>query len=54
MNHDEAAATLDRFLDGELDPSLHAGIERHVAECRACADSLETSRALRARLRQGS
>jgi anti-sigma factor RsiW len=54
MNHQEAVASLDRFLDGELDSSLQAGVERHLAECRACADAVEGTRALRARLREGS
>lgn len=38
---------LQRYLDGETDPSLAARIARHLAACRACGLEADTYRAIR-------
>jgi anti-sigma factor RsiW len=47
---DEARELLSPFADGELDLVRALEIERHLAECPACAAALEGLRALSARL----
>jgi anti-sigma factor (TIGR02949 family) len=42
---------LDTFLDGELDPSLHAEFDRHLGGCLSCRDELAFRRSFQAQLR---
>jgi predicted anti-sigma-YlaC factor YlaD len=41
VNHAVEAEELQAFLDRELSPARQAEVERHLAECRACAALLE-------------
>jgi predicted anti-sigma-YlaC factor YlaD len=40
----ELIARLSEFLDGELDPVLCEGIERHLATCAYCRTMVNTTR----------
>lgn len=53
MNCDEARILLHGYLDQELDLVRSLEIERHLAECPACAQTLAASRSLRVALRAG-
>lgn len=48
---EEALRRLVAFLDGELDPSGAAEVERHLETCRSCYSRAEFERRLRNRLR---
>src|SRR5262245_33224311 len=47
-------ASLDAYSDDEADPSVRAGIERHLLECHECSESLKAKRALRSVMRSGA
>lgn len=47
---EEALRRLAAFLDGELDPSEAAEVERHLETCRSCYSRAEFERRLRDRL----
>jgi len=38
---EEALRELQRFLDGELDPSLRTELERHLSSCSPCMQRME-------------
>ena len=40
-NCDEALQDIQRFLDGELDASLHRDIQQHLSDCGPCMQSAE-------------
>ena len=44
---DHVVEQLSLHLDGELDPVSSAAIERHLAECQACSETLEQLRAVK-------
>lgn len=46
MNHDQAQALLDAYLDDELDLAATLEIEAHVHDCQACTAWLAERRAL--------
>lgn len=46
MTNQHDTARLSDYLDGELQPTERAELEAHLAECRACADTLEELRAV--------
>ncbi|GIU98626.1 MAG: hypothetical protein KatS3mg014_0242 [Actinomycetota bacterium] len=51
---DDCRAVLERielYLDGELDPALHAEIHEHLAGCGPCASHSEFQRRLKELLR---
>ncbi len=47
MNCAECEILIHALLDGELDAGHTRDVEAHVAECPACAEKLETFRAMR-------
>jgi anti-sigma factor ChrR (cupin superfamily) len=40
MTHEDAAARLDAYLDGTLDPAEKAEVEAHIVACPVCRDEL--------------
>jgi mycothiol system anti-sigma-R factor len=40
-NCDEALQDIQRFLDGELDASLHRDIQQHLSDCGPCMQRAE-------------
>ena len=48
MNCAESEVLIHALIDGELDAGHAREVEAHVATCPACADKLETFRAMRA------
>ena len=42
---------IDRYVDGELDPSAAAAVQHHIDECEACNRGYRYQLALRSRLR---
>ncbi len=51
MKHDDFAAQLDAYGDGELMGNEAREMERHLRECAACARAHERQRVLRATMR---
>jgi len=49
---EEVVAHLLSYLDGEIDNTSRAQIDRHLEECRACFTRAEFEKALRDRVRQ--
>jgi len=47
----QAQTLMDGHLDGELDLANHLEIERHIADCPACREMLESRRALNGAIR---
>lgn len=45
---------ISSFVDGELDPSQAAGVQRHLDECEACTRDYRYHLALRSSLRDSS
>ena len=45
---------IDRYVDGELDPSEAAGVRRHIDECAACNRGYRYQLELRSTLRDSS
>lgn len=43
----QALKQIELFLDGELDPSLHAEVRQHLGECGPCTDRSEFQRHLK-------
>ncbi len=41
MNCDQSLEYLDEYIDGDLQPDLVEGVERHLAECLMCQKRLE-------------
>jgi anti-sigma factor RsiW len=35
---------ISNYIDGDIEPSMRAGIEKHVAHCRHCAAILDSTR----------
>ena len=52
MTHDEAQRMLSAFADGGLDGAEREAVEAHVASCTACADEVNTVRALLVEVRR--
>ncbi len=50
MTCDEARPLLDAYFDSELDLTASLAVERHTAECVACAQTLSDLQELRAKL----
>jgi len=46
MNHQEIRATLDDYVDGELDERSRQHIEAHLRTCAACRDEVAALRSL--------
>jgi mycothiol system anti-sigma-R factor len=46
-NCDEALQDIQRFLDGELDASLHQDIQQHLSDCGPCMQRAEFRKHLR-------
>lgn len=47
---EEALRLLATHLDGELDATAHARVERHLAKCLTCCSRAEFERLLRSRM----
>lgn len=45
---------IDSYVDGELEPSAAAAVQRHIDECTACHRGYRYQLALRASLRDSS
>jgi mycothiol system anti-sigma-R factor len=43
----ETLAKVERFLDGEVDETIHVQIEQHLAGCSTCAERTEFRRHLK-------
>ena len=43
----QALKQIELFLDGELDPSLHAEVRQHLGACGSCTDHSEFQRHLK-------
>lgn len=54
MSCDCTRAVLHGYLDGELDATRSAEFERHLENCRECANSLGTEESLRSSLQRSS
>jgi len=52
VKHDDFAAQLDAYVDGELVGSEAQDMERHLRECAACAHAHERRRVLQATVRE--
>ena len=50
----DAAARIDGFVDGELNPSLAIDVARHLGQCRRCDASVQRLLAIREALADGS
>ena len=37
-------AEISNYIDGDVDPSVLAGVEEHLAHCRHCAAVLDSTR----------
>ena len=46
VTHDDAFRHLDDFVDGELEPDLHAAVDRHVQGCTRCTAEVAAIRGL--------
>jgi mycothiol system anti-sigma-R factor len=46
-NCEETLREVERFLDGELDPTLHVQIEEHLTGCSPCMHRAEFRRRLK-------
>ncbi|MCC6682600.1 MAG: zf-HC2 domain-containing protein [Phycisphaeraceae bacterium] len=44
MNCDDMLKMINRYVDGEIDPSMCANLERHLAECNPCRVVVDTLR----------
>lgn len=49
---EEVIAHLLSYLDGEIDDTKRAQIDRHLGECRGCFSRAEFEKALRDKVRQ--
>jgi anti-sigma factor (TIGR02949 family) len=49
---EEVISHLLSYLDGEIDDTKRAQIDRHLEECRGCFSRAEFEKALRGKLRQ--
>jgi anti-sigma factor RsiW len=47
-------AWLQAYLDGELDPTRHGAVHRHLKDCRRCGMEASAYRELKASLRRGA
>ncbi|HEY1726262.1 MAG TPA: zf-HC2 domain-containing protein [Steroidobacteraceae bacterium] len=54
MNHEQAYALRDAYLDHELDAAATLALEAHVRECEQCAAALGARRALLVQLRDAA
>ncbi|MGH8231627.1 MAG: anti-sigma factor family protein [Steroidobacteraceae bacterium] len=54
MNHEQARALRDAYLDNELDAAATLALEAHVRECDDCRAELAARRALVAQLRDAA
>jgi anti-sigma factor RsiW len=45
---------IDRYVDGELDPSAAIAVQQHIDECESCNRGYRYQLALRSRLRDSS
>jgi mycothiol system anti-sigma-R factor len=43
----KALAEIERFLDGEVEPGMHAYIEHHLSGCTSCTERTEFRRRVR-------
>lgn len=50
MNCEQLTNHIDEYMDGSLDAADSAGLERHVASCDACRQTVERERRLRCAL----
>lgn len=44
MNCQEVIRELNEYLDGELDPTLRKGLEKHLSQCADCDIVVDTTR----------
>lgn len=54
MNCQEVQATIDGYVDGELDPVRNLETERHMQTCASCTEAYTAHQALRASIRAAS